>query len=188
MRFLADTTTLKTFERSLQTASREVSDLRVPLAEIGKRFFQSRKFIFKRTGPGQYQDLSEKYKKRKQREYGFLYPILRASGTLENSITNHNDANAISVATPRQLIVGTDVPWGVFHQQNHPGKGIMPRRPFLFWGPESPDYATDKSIQKFNRNIAVILFTYLEKTLNNRLTTGQARTRARARVQGNVFD
>jgi len=123
----------KKFAKALKDAGKKVQDLRVPLNLIRASWFRSNNAIFSLSGPGQYKDLSEKYKVLKQKDAGFIYPILKRSGDLARSITNPSDENAIGkvLKDNQTLLVGTKVPYGVYHQSTKP-RTVMPRRPFLF--------------------------------------------------------
>ena len=121
------------FLNILRIASREVEDLRIPLSQIAKRFLESRKFIFdERAGPGQYKDLSWRYKiwKTTPKSKGgggksSPYPILLLSGRLAKSITNEGGENITKVGA-KSLEIGTRVPYGAKHQK---GRGVPKRDP-----------------------------------------------------------
>jgi len=131
------------FARALKDAGEKAKDLRVPLNLIRASWFRSNNAIFALSGRGQYDDLSEKYKVFKQKEAGFIYPILKFGGDLASSITNPSDVNAIGkvvvstglLSSTQTLLVGTKVPYGVYHQSTKDRK-VIPRRPFLFAGAE----------------------------------------------------
>ncbi len=124
------------FAKAVEEAAKAVGDLRIPLGIIAAQFFKSNKAIFSLGGPGQYQDLSARYKKQKQKKYGFVYPIFRAKGNLEASLTNQNAAGAISkVVGNTTLFLGTAIPYAIFHQSDAPRKKI-PFRPIVMIGAE----------------------------------------------------
>jgi phage gpG-like protein len=123
----------KDFAKAISEALKECDDLTVPLTLIAKSWFKSNKAIFQLKGPGKYTDLSENYKKQKKKAVGFIYPILRRSGVLEESITNPTDSNSINlIINKNTLILGTKVPYASKHQF---GEGV-PRRPFVLIGAE----------------------------------------------------
>ena len=137
----------------------QVSDLRFPLIQIAREFYKTNKFIFKVSGPGKYADfqgpkIANTWQNpglpRKRTRNGNMtayqwtktqadyegvnrrgYPLLRATGALERSITNDGDVNAIKVITKKSLVIGTSVPYGVHHQYGAP-KANVPMRKFLF--------------------------------------------------------
>ena len=163
-----DKESLNRFQKALNEAAKSVDDLSVPLDEISKKFLESRNFIFdqSRTGPGAYQDLSPNYKKQKQREHGFVYPILFATGRLKKSLTKKGGEN-ITIIGKKSLEIGTEVPYANALQY---GKGNkMPKRTMLFWGPESPKFATNKLVRKQNKAMAVSLLSFIERKLGKQL-------------------
>lgn len=128
----------KRFQKALQEAKKQVSDLRVPLTIIAKNWFKGNKAIFQLTGKGKFTDLSESYKKRKakpkaQGGAGFIYPILKFGGRLEDSITNPTSPDAVSeIINKDTLIMGSRVPYGIYHQSSKPRKTKLPQRRFIF--------------------------------------------------------
>lgn len=123
----------KQLQKALQKAAEEVKDLTIPLGLITQSWFKSNRAIFAVSGPGKYTDLSEVYKVRKKKEVGFIYPILRKSGALEQSITKPGDSNSIAVLINKTtLILGSKIPYGPNHQF---GKTV-PQRPWVLVGAE----------------------------------------------------
>lgn len=147
----------------LARAREVVSDMRPLFKEISRLMRQSRKAIFKLKGPGQYPDFQGKkgesgktpYQDFKIKKYGFAYPLLKATGRLEKSITEIGGEN-ISIITANSLTFGTTVPYGVFHQSDAP-RSKIPLRKFLFIGPEAP---------KFAKNIDQDLAARINNTVN----------------------
>jgi len=141
------------FGRAINIAIKEVGDLRAPFGLIKESWFKGNMSIFpeKRGGPGKYADLSEKYKRRKEKAIGSAYPILRGfvkpkggaarkSGRLARSMTVPNSKGAISTVTnKRTLTLGTQVKnkKGVLYPEYlHFGTSKMPARPLLLLGAE----------------------------------------------------
>lgn len=125
--------------KALREASIKGSDLTVPLQLIAQNWFKSNRAIFTLSGPGKYVDLTELYKKQKQKTVGFIYPILKSSGLLEKSITDPADGNSISyIINKNSLFVGTRVEYAGFL---HEGTGKMEARPVVLFGNEqvAPD-------------------------------------------------
>ena len=144
---------------ALRRAASVSSDLRVPYAMIAKDFQKSRKAIFALQSAGQYPDLSTKpffawweknedlrrqfdggYKEYKKAKFGFSYPILKATGRLEKSVTDPGDPENVTRIGPIEMELGTRVPYAVYHQSDEP-RSRIPLRKFLFIGPESKKYA-----------------------------------------------
>ncbi len=122
------------WERVLASAQEMALDLRVPLTQIGRGLFNWTEIeIFRdgAKGPGKYQDLSPRYKALKLKRWKFIYPVLRASGSLERSVTGSGDGNTIfRFPDATTLEWGTSVPHGIYHQSERP-RSKIPRRPFL---------------------------------------------------------
>lgn len=126
----------RAFNAAIARAKAVTDDLRIPLTLIAKRWFKGNQAIFQLAGTGKYDDLAESYKKRKQAKWGFTYPILKASGALERSITQATDSNAVSeIINKDTLLLGTRIEYGIYHQSRD-ARSRLPRRPFLFVGDE----------------------------------------------------
>lgn len=171
------------FQAALNKVRKQATDLTIPLTLISKDFYKSERAIFKLKGPGQYPDLSTKpftawwekddelnafypggYKEYKEAKYGFIYPILKRSGALERSVTDPRDANAINqIVNKNTLIIGTKVPYAIFHQSDKP-RSKIPLRKFLFIGPESR-FASSEQKGRLQRWIS-ILDSYYDQILN----------------------
>jgi phage gpG-like protein len=120
----------KELDKAIDEALKQVKDLRVPLTLISRDWFKSNRAIFSLKGPGQYVDLKETYKKRKQKVVGFVYPILKLHGDLEKSVTNPTDPNSINlIINNNSLIMGTKVKYAPYHQF---GTKVLPIRPIVF--------------------------------------------------------
>ena len=156
-----DTSNLKSIRKAINHAAKKIDDFRIPLGSIHQHFMQSRKLIFKLKGPGKYKDLSPRYKKRKQKEHGFIYPILKATGRLESSITSENQDH-IGIVRPRSLTIGSAVPYAVVHQE---GRGRMPKRPFLFWGLGGTSTAHPLLARKSAEHIVTVILSFALRKL-----------------------
>lgn len=138
--------------KTLQAAGRKLGDLTIPLKQISQEWFSSNKFIFELKSAGKYEDLSSKpffawwemgdlrrlfsggYKEYKSAKVGFVYPILKSSGRLAQSITNPSHENAISfIINRKDLTLGTNVEYAHFHND---GTKNMPARPPVLFGNE----------------------------------------------------
>lgn len=106
-------------------------DLSTPFRLIQESWWKGNRFIFAVTGPGKYADLKDSTKKTKKATYGFLYPILRASGAMEQTLIQPGDpANTISKTS---MTVGTSVKYAKFLQD---GTSKMVARPVVLLGTE----------------------------------------------------
>jgi len=119
------------FQRAIDRLALATSDFRIPFGLISKEFYKSNKKIFSLKSAGKYEDLSEKYKIAKQREVGFIYPILFKTGRLGASLLNPSDGEAINHISKTGLELGTNVPYAKFHQSDGARKK-MPLRKVVF--------------------------------------------------------
>ena len=126
-------------------------NLTVPFTSIAKSWFKANKSIFAGQGPGQYPDYGgltpDKivygnitrrvlYKNRKFEKFGFVYPMMRASGKLERSLTDPADSNSVNlIVNGTALYLGTKVEYAPYHQADG-ARTRMPLRPIVFMGAE----------------------------------------------------
>jgi phage gpG-like protein len=164
----------KKFQSALVRAKAVTSDLTIPLTLISKDFYKSQKAIFMLKGPGQYPDLQDdpppgRSTKREKVRLGFsVYPILKRTGRLEGSTTIPTHPDAVNqIINRRTLIIGSKVPYGVYHQSDKPRKTKLPMRKFLFIGPEST-FATSDQQGRVGRWLN-ILNSYILKKLGGPL-------------------
>lgn len=129
----------RAFRRDMVGFLRYKVDFKPIFKVIAAQFRRSRKSIFKLKGPGQYEDLSPGYKRKKIREYGFAYPILVATGKLRDSIINKGDPDAITEISSKTLVIGSENKYLPFHDSPKP-RSVMPYRKVFFWGPEQKTF------------------------------------------------
>ena len=152
----------KKFQNALKRAKAVTDDLTIPLTLIAKDFYKSQKAIFMLKGPGQYPDLKESTKEQKQKAGFSVYPILMRTGRLGESTTNPAHPDAINqIINKRTLIIGSKVPYGIFHQSDAPRTKI-PLRKFLFIGPES-SFANDEQQGRVGRWLNIMNSFVLKK-------------------------
>lgn len=142
------------FQAAVQTAINTVKNLTVPFNSILADFYRSEQAIFKLQGPGQYPDISEHYAAAKQRAVGFKYPLLLRSGPLAASVLQSNAPGAVVSISPTELVFGTNVSYGKYHQSDDP-RSKIPLRKFLFIGPES-DFANSDQVGRLQRWLGYI--------------------------------
>jgi len=129
------------FESAIHKAVKKCIDLSEPFDIIADDFYKSEQAIFNLKSPGGYRDFkSEKSRQSKLRAVGFAYPLLKRSGRLQRSVTQRGDGEGILRINSKYMIIGTSVPYGIFHNSDEPRKKI-PQRKFLFIGPESREFA-----------------------------------------------
>jgi hypothetical protein len=114
------------FLASVREAQRVTKDLREPFEKIRDDWMKGNRTIFQLAGPGPWADLSGTrskrakngrfqspnggYKAEKLKKWGFVYPILKASGRLERSITEKGNPEALfEVEGGTTLRLGTSV-------------------------------------------------------------------------------
>lgn len=119
------------FNRGLDRLRKNVNDLRVPFGLIRNDFHRSNKIIFELKGPGLYPDLADSTKEYKQRTLGFVYPILVRTGRLAASLVNPSNSDAVSDVDATSLLLGTNVPYAIFHQSDAP-RSKLPQRKVVF--------------------------------------------------------
>lgn len=147
----------KAFQAAITKLEAKIQDLTIPLTEISKDFYKSEKSIFQLQGPGQYPDFkSEKSRQQKIREVGFAYPLLLRSGALGESVTSPTAPGSINqIVNKKLLILGTSLPYAIFHQSDRP-RSKIPLRKFLFIGPEAKDVATSDQQGRLERWVGIL--------------------------------
>lgn len=122
------------FKNAMTKAIASVDDLTIPLQLIARQWFKSNRALFLLKSQGKFADLSDAYKEQKEKLVGFVYPILKRSGALEQSVTDPQDSDAISVIVNKTgLILGTKKRYALYL---HFGTKKMPARPFVMIGAE----------------------------------------------------
>ena len=88
--------------------------------------------IFGLKGAGKYEDLSEGYKDFKENAVGFIYPILKFDGVLQESIIGNQSPYSVAIIKDDELVMGTTAetadgaPYALYLQR---GTKNMPARP-----------------------------------------------------------
>ena len=106
--FSVDTAKFNSFVRD---AIKVTGDLRLAFIQIGQQKYRRMKGeVFNLVGPGQYPDLTDKYKIAKSKKLGSAYPIFRGfTGALEKSITKNTDKNSVFKVGKLSFTMGTKV-------------------------------------------------------------------------------
>ena len=140
------------FRRALDRLALATNDFRIPFGLIAKEFYRGNKKIFSLKSPGKYPPLGgltpnapsgfgsqskrERAETLKERQVGFIYPIMVKTGRLASSLVNANDPETVRVITKQNLLLGTDVPYTKFHQSDKPRTKIPLRKVvFIDGGP-----------------------------------------------------
>ena len=150
-------------KKKIEDSLKVVNDLSVPFKIIRDDFYKSQRAIFQLSSAGGYPDFknggeNSAYARRKQRLYGFKYPLLKATGKLERATTRANAEGSRWEIKPDSLGIGYSkekIPYGDFHQSDAP-RTIMPLRKFMFIGPEAPSVATSEQVGRLQRWISTI--------------------------------
>lgn len=115
-----------------------MSDLRPLFEQMSTQFYKYEKTQFSNTsGSGYREDLSEDYKLQKKEKYGFIYPILFASGRLATSLLDRASHDSINIIGRQSFVIGTSVPYAIYHHSEMPRKKL-PRRPLWDERDDSP--------------------------------------------------
>lgn len=119
------------FQAKVNRAIAVVDDLSPVFLAIANDWYKDNQQIFDMQSEGQYPDLSDEYAQHKEATVGFIYPILKFDGWLEQSITEPGSTGSFCVIGKHSLTVGTEIPYGIYHQSSGP-RTKMPYRPFIF--------------------------------------------------------
>lgn len=142
------------FRAALKDAVDKVSDLRFAFGEISRDWFKSNTTIFKLKGAGLYPELSPDYKKQKNKTHPGA-PIMVRSGRLRDSISGRPNSDSIVKIGKTGMILGTKVPYGVYHQSDA-ARSKIPLRKFLFIGAEAPRSAPSDVTGRTERFLKII--------------------------------
>ena len=148
------------FKAALERAKASAEDLREAMQEIADDYYEGQRDVFEQS-PGIYPALTDATKKKKQLEFGFIYPILVASGRMKTAASVQGGKGNITKTDKTVLTVGVDpstVSYADFHQM---GTRKMKQREFLFIGPESQFSNSDQ--KKRPERWAKILFDFVVK-------------------------
>jgi len=155
----------KEFARQIDGAVKRVGNLRVAFTIIAKDWRKSNKAQFTLKNGGQYPPLSQRYAETKKLKYG-NEPILVRTGRLRDSVSGTLNDDSIQVISGDGLIMGTRVPYGIYHQSDKARQKI-PLRKFLFIGAEAPRTAPRAITGRLERWIAI-----LSAEVDRKLKTG----------------
>jgi phage gpG-like protein len=113
---------------AIKRLRRGVKDLRPLFEQFSQDFYKQEKKVFNLKSRGKYKNLSKEYRKIKKKKYGFIYPILFAEGRLAASLLDRGNAEAVNYINETSFIIGTSVPYAVYHHSDKP-RNKMPYRP-----------------------------------------------------------
>lgn len=137
------------FKRGLKRLADTVDDFRIPFGLIGRHWYRGNKKIFGLASRGLYpgfggfnptekiQFLGKPTTRReaaevtKSEEVGFIFPLLKRSGKLEASLSSRSAKGAVFFAGKHDLLMGTSIPYAIFHQSDE-DRFTLPQRKVIF--------------------------------------------------------
>ena len=156
------------FLKLLDRAFAASGDLTIPLNTIADEWLKGNDALQSlKSPPPMWEDLMPITKKSKERNFGYIYPILMATGRLYASITHPRGQETIAdVIGKRSLILGSRVPYGRYHQE---GTRFMPARPFVMFGPEQiKDYNDGQPTNQRIKRWSDILTNWINGSIQNK--------------------
>ena len=172
----------KEFAAALEKLGEQVDDFRIPFQLIGNHWYRGNKKIFALKSAGLYPDfggMSPNDKVRvkgrlvtkrvaakfqKQREVGFIYPMLKRHGGLEASLISKSGAGAVFFSGRQTMIMGTDVEYAKYHQSDRPRK-VLPQRKVIFIDGGPAEVAKDAVISGRLETWTNIITDYVNQVL-----------------------
>lgn len=151
------------FEKAIERLGKATSDFRIPFTLIASDFYRSQRKLFTLQSEGLYNPLGgfnynqpsgfgnqtkrERAETLKEKRTGHAWnPILYGeTGDLRDSTLKRNHRYSIFNLGKQELLIGTSVPYGKFHQSGQPRKK-MPYRKFIFIDGGPADTSRDASI------------------------------------------
>lgn len=155
-------------QKKLTELGLATKDFTIPFRLIASDFYKSQKQLTTLKSRGLYQDLSPAYKKAKTRWKGTPYPILDLTGELFASTLSKDHANSIFQLDRETLIIGTNIPYGKYHQSDKPRRKI-PQRKFIFITGGSGDKSKDSGIYGRRERWTAILDTHIKQLLTGEI-------------------
>ena len=115
----------KSISEKFKLLEKKGNDLRPLFGEMITAFYKVQKNIVFRngraSGPGRYADLKKVTQDKKSKEFGFIYPVLVASGRLMNSFKKGGSEN-ITKITKLRAEAGSRVPYARYVHEIVTGK------------------------------------------------------------------
>jgi len=155
------------FQRQLERLGELTSDFRIPLNLIANDFYRSQRKIFTLRSAGRYPELAQSTIDQKERLLGKgnAWPILFRTGRLAKSVLDRNSPEAEFFIGKQTLIMGTSVPYAIYHQSDAP-RSRLPLRKVVFLDGGPFDEAKDGKNGRRER-WGSIIFDYIQKLLND---------------------
>ena len=162
----------RSFEEKLRKLIERGDDLSPAFHTIGRMFRQSRKSIWQLKSSGGYPDFKDgpngPYARRKEYLIGQKYPLLFLTGDLKDSVIDAGHTDNINIVRPKWFAFGTRIPYAKYHNSEKAGKGIIPPRKFIFWGPEAPRTAKiTRPVASFSGRALKVLANFIARDRAN---------------------
>jgi len=128
------------FKRGIDRLSKATDDFRIPFGLIANHWYKGNRKLFKLKSGGLYapyggiNPTSEKTaaaERAKKRDVGFVFPMMKRSGRLEQSLVSKNSSETEHFVGKQTLVMGTKVPYAKFHQSDKP-RSVLPQRKVVF--------------------------------------------------------
>lgn len=154
------------FREQLERLGELTSDFRIPLSLIANDFYRSEKKIFSLKSAGRYPELAQSTidQKEKLLGKGNAWPILFRTGRLARSLLDRSSAEAEFLLTKQDLIMGTAVPYAIYHQSDAL-RSRIPQRKVVFIDGGPLDEAKDGKYGRRDR-WQNIIFSHIQQLLN----------------------
>lgn len=153
----------KAFQEALDRLEKQTSDLRIPFTLIASDFYRSQRKLFTLQSEGLYNPLGgfdysapsgfgsqtkrERAETLKERRTGHSWnPILYGeTGDLRDSTLTRTHRYSVFNLGKKELLIGTSVPYGEYHQSSQP-RSKIPYRKFIFIDGGPADTSRDAQI------------------------------------------
>lgn len=163
------------FQKKLNDLGKATNNFSIPFKLIASDFYRSNRKLFTLQSAGLYQDLApsagqdgnpttkSNYKEQKKKDVGFVYPILVGkTRDLSNSLLGRSHKYSIFMLGYKELQMGTNVPYGKFHQSDGTRTKI-PQRKFVFIDGGPADKSSDSNISGRRERWISIIDTHIEQ-------------------------
>lgn len=178
-------TNVEDFKRGLDKLAKATSDFRIPFRLIASDFYISQRKLFLLQGTGLYPPLGgfgfsiieanglsrrRNAEDKKERLTGHPWaPILFGkTGDLRDSTLSKNHRFSKFFLGRQELAIGSNVPYGKYHQSDQPGP-VMPFRKFIFIDGGPADRSQDSSINGRRERWLDIINDHVEQLVTGRV-------------------
>lgn len=117
---------VKNTNDSLKKILKNTISYQEPYTNFSMLYYKNKdKIYFSGSKVNEFIDLTEKTKIQKRKKYGFVYPILQATGRLKKSLISKNSSESIFKITNLSLTIGTS---NKYYKYHHRGIKKLPKR------------------------------------------------------------